>query len=345
MPKDLAARLGAERRENESGSMTHSVSSALVQLRSAVLGISPSHATFRKRGFTPAGGAAQAHLEKIGCTFIGGYNMALKVQNLTDLSNALNSTDREFRGFAFEGAAMALTILDHLSLRSASRFERFLHGPGEPHAYMVHVGAGWAYARLPWLRVRIESAIDRMDSLLRWLAVDGFGFHEGYFAWPRVIVRQQIPRGIRGYARRAFDQGLGRSLWFVNCADISRIADIIRRFDESRWSDLWSGVGLACAYAGPCTEDELERLNSVTEAFRAEVVQGAAFAAKARLRADNLVPHTEQACWALCGVSAREAASITDCALKRLPGPGQEPTFEVWRRRIQLELGVIRRQG
>jgi enediyne biosynthesis protein E3 len=312
-------------------------------VRSAVLGISPSHATFRKRGFRPAGGTAQAHLEKIGRTFIAGYNAALELPKLLDLSGALNSIDLEFRGFGFEGAAMGLALMDCLTFRRTSRFGEFLHGPGEPHAYMVHVAAGWAFARLPWLRFRIGSAIAPLDPLLRWLAVDGFGFHEGYFAWPRVGMRQKIPRGLHGYARRAFDQGLGRSLWFVNGGDVSRIADCSRRFNPSHHSDLWSGVGLACAYAGPCAETTLLELLTAGEKFRAELAQGAAFAAKARWRAGNVVPHTERACWALCGVSAREAAEITDCALKNLPGDGPEPGFEVWRRRIQLEFAAVRR--
>jgi hypothetical protein len=52
---------------------------------------------------------------------------------------------------------------------------------------MAHVGIGWAIARLPWLRRRIEQPLNRLDSLLRWLAVDGYGFHEGYFYWPDYV--------------------------------------------------------------------------------------------------------------------------------------------------------------
>jgi hypothetical protein len=249
----------------------------------------------------------------------------------------------EFRGFAFEGAAMGLMLLDHLRPWGNSRFRQFLSGPGEPHAYMVHVGAGWAYARLPWLRMRMIAAIAAHDPLLRWLAVDGFGFHEGYFAWPRVGVCQRVPRGLRGYARRAFDQGLGRSLWFVCCADAKRIAETIGRFDELRRADMWGGIGLACAYAGGCSEEEIARLCTGAHQYSAELAQGAAFAAKARLRAGNLVPHTERACQILCGIPAREAAAITDSALKNVPADGPEPAFEIWRRRIQREFAAVRR--
>lgn len=318
-------------------------SSVLARLRRRVLQICPSEATFYKRGFRPGRLETQAHVEKIGRTFVAGYNLALEAANLLDLSSALNSVEPEFRGFAFEGAAMALALLDHLAFGRRRRFREFLYGPGEPHVYMCHVGAGWAFARLPWLRLRLERALNSLDPILGWLAVDGYGFHEGYFHWQSRVTRRKIPRRLKGYALRAFDQGLGRSLWFVNCADCDRISETIAQMEESRRADLWSGIGLACAYAGPCGNAELADLSTAADKFRAALAQGAAFAAKARLRAGNLVPHTERACRVLCGVAACEAADITDCALKNLPRGGPEPPFEVWRRRIQLELATVRR--
>jgi hypothetical protein len=37
----------------------------------------------------------------------------------------------------------------------------------------------------------------------------------------------------------------------------------------------------------------------------------------------------------LCGLSASDAAAVTDAALENLPANEAEPAFEVWRRRIQ----------
>ena len=318
-------------------------SSALARLRRAAFGIASDETTFRKRGFRPGRPEAQAKLEKIGSTFVSGYHAALQSHNTSELAISLSSTELEFSGFAFEGAAMALTLLDRLSPWRQSRFAEFLAGPGEPHAYMLHIGAGWAHARLPWLRYQTNSPARPLDPQLRWLAMDGFGFHEGYFAWSRVGERQLIPRGIRGYAARCFDHGLGRSLWFVSCADARRVMQTIARFDRSRRADLWSGIGLACAYAGAYTEGDLTELCSAAEGYGAELAQGAAFAAKARLRAGNLGSHTERACEVICGTSAREAAWVTDTALKNLPQDAAEPAFEVWRQRIQREFAAVRR--
>jgi hypothetical protein len=85
------------------------------------------------------------------------------------------------------------------------------------------VGLGWAWARLPG---NPERRLPALDPLLGWLAVDGYGFHEGYFHWRRRVSARELPRGLSASARRVFDQGLGRSLWFVEGADVPRAAPI-----------------------------------------------------------------------------------------------------------------------
>jgi hypothetical protein len=177
----------------------------------------------------------------------------------------------------------------------------------------------------------------RLDPLLRWLVIDGCGFHEGYFSWRRYIEECATPARLSGYARRVFDQGLGRSIWFVKGANVSAVAKAIDSFPASRRADLWSGTGLACAYAGGGGRDAVESLRAAAGAHLAAVAQGAAFAAKTRQRAANLSPHIETACRGLCRRSAEEAAAITDAALENLHEEGELPSYEVWRRRIQIE--------
>lgn len=307
-------------------------------LRQRLLGISPEETTCARRGFRPAGADAHRTLERIGQVFLQGYHAALESSEPEALAGRLDAIDRPVRGFAFEGAAMGLSILDHLVPAGRSRWLAFANGPGSPHVYMVHVGVGWVIARLPWLRYRIGHAIGDLDPLLRWLAVDGYGFHEGYFHWPRSVRKQAVPRRLSGYAVHAFDQGLGRSLWFVEGADVNRIPLTIAAFPVSRRADLWSGVGLACAYAGGVDRAAMTRLWTSAADYRAHLAQGAAFAAKARQRAGNLSEHTELACHVFCGVSANVAAAVADVALKNAVPTEADPAYEVWRQHIREQL-------
>src|ERR1019366_7282690 len=132
------------------------------------------------------------------------------------IAERLERVELADRGFAFEGAAMALALRDML-LPGSRTLTALMRGHGSRHVYMLHIGAGWALARLPW-RPRIENAIQSFDPLLRWLVVDGFGFHEGYFHW-RDDEPPVPPAGLTREGLHAFDQGLGRALWFKQCGD------------------------------------------------------------------------------------------------------------------------------
>ena len=307
----------------------------LTTLRQRLLKIDPEDTSFVRRGFHCPDREIRERLERVGGAFVSGYHQALAEDRPAELGARLAAAEPaepEYRGFVFEGAAMALTLLDFLLPWNGGRLRRFLDGPGAPHTYLVHVGAGWALARAP---LRVRTLVRRLDPLLGWLALDGYGFHQGFFHWPEAVTGQRVPRSLSGYARRGFDQGLGRSLWFVCGADVERIPRTIGGFPAERQADLWSGVGLACAYAGGRDRAAILRLRQGAGAHAPALAQGAAFAAKARQRAGNLTLATEGACEVLCGMGPEAAAAITDEAALGLPADGAVPAFEVWRQRIQ----------
>lgn len=308
---------------------------ALRSISRLLFRIPAEETTFARRGFHDGNRSTTLHLEQVGRSFVYGYEAALDDDDLQKLTQQLECVEAKWRGFAFEGAAMALTLMDQVLPWRTGRLPAFLAGPAATHAYMVNVGVGWAIARLIWLRRNIDGCLEHLDYLLRWLAVDGYGFHEGYFHWPQSVGEQKIPKRIVGYACRAFDQGLGRSLWFVDGADVDRIPLTIANFGLNRRADLWSGVGLACAYAGGSDPSSIESLRRAAGPYSAELAQGAAFAAKARQRAGNDTAHTDLACRIFCGLSADNASAVTDQALKDLPIDRDKPAYEVWRERIR----------
>lgn len=297
-----------------------------------LFGISVDETRFERRGFRGGKPEVRERLEAIGRAFLTGYHAALEVVQPERLPDSLRHVDSELSGFAYEGAAMGFALLDTLMPWGRGRWQSFLAGCGAPHAYMVHVGAGWATARLGG---RPERFVSRENPLLRWLVLDGLGFHEGYFHWPRTVEARQRPNRLDGYSLRAFDQGLGRSLWFIDGGDPSGIARTIATFEPQRRSDLWAGVGLAAAYAGGVDPSELEILRSAAGPFLPQVAQGAAFAAQARQRAANPALSTNLACEILCGMSSSEAAQLTELSMRDLAPEEKSPDYEVWRRRIQ----------
>lgn len=305
------------------------------RLKRLVFGIDASDTSFTRRRFSGSYAEVRERLEEVGHCFVRGYHAAIEESSLEGLSRRLSTERLEWQGFAYEGAAMGLTVLDAFTPWRRNRLAEFLAGPADPHVYIAHVGAGWALARLP---LSPRKLLSRLSPFLRWLALDGYGFHEGFFNWPRAVTRREVPRRLQGYARRGFDQGLGRSLWFVNGADVELIPKTIASFPAERRSDLWAGLGLACAYAGGRREEEIVRLVASAGEHLPSLAQGVAFATAARARAGNMAAHTELACQVVWARSDSEVTALTLEAQPDLLPDGLDaevPAFEVWRRQIQ----------
>ena len=309
----------------------------------ALLRISEDEVSVERRGFRCESPQARARLEEVGRSFLRGYHHALEDSDPTALAARLDPMAPEFRGFGYEGASMALALLDTLA-PWRRRLRPFLAGPGQRQVHIAQIGVGWILGRLP---LGPRGVVRRLDPVLGWLALDGYGFHEGFFHWPRSIVRQEVPRKLAGYARRGFDQGVGRSLWFVEGTDPERIAATSARYAAARHPDRWAGAGLAAAYAGGCERSALESLRRLAGRHAPTVAQGAAFAAVAREHGGNPAAHTELACQTLTGSTAAQLAALaeeTGRDLPVLPFDAPEPALEIWRRRIQSRLaqGALR---
>ncbi|HEY1573751.1 MAG TPA: DUF1702 family protein [Pseudonocardiaceae bacterium] len=304
-------------------------------LRRRVLTPNVSATLLDVRGFHKKSPESQALLERIGATFLEGYAYAAEARTTDDAERRLEQLTDRFRGFAYEGAGMGFAVRDGLPLGPTTLNEQFLAGPGDPHVYMVYVGIGWAMARLPRFRWPDPK---KLDSLLLWLLLDGYGFHQAYFHTEK-YVRQQYQdlafpwpaKGSSDYANRAMDQGIGRALWFICGTDPVLTTSTVDEFDERRRGDLYAGIGLAATYAGGAPEDELITLWERAGQYRPQLAQGCCFAVECRIRAGNLVPHNEVAAQVLCGRSAQDTAQV---ALDHRPNDPVDldlPAYEVWR--------------
>lgn len=311
-------------------------------LRRRVLTPGDAQTSVDKRGFHKKDAAAQERLETIGRQFLRGYAHAVEARDTAQAAGWLEEIPAQFRGFAYEGAGMGYAMLDGLPFGGTAHVTDFIAGEGAHHDYIIYVGAGWAMARLPKFRWPDAHAF---DPVLRWLVLDGYGFHQAYFHTGKYVRRQyQDPAfpwpgdANSAYALRVIDQGIGRALWFVCGTDADLVARTIAEFPECRHGDLYAGVGLASTYACGVGEAELRRLAEHAGPHLPQLAQGSAFAAEARVKADLLIPETELATRVLCGLSAAEAAQITrDVYPADEPGAA-EPAFEGWRRRIAEEV-------
>lgn len=311
------------------------------RLRRRLLTPSQDKTAADKRGFHIKDDAARRLLESSPAYFRIGFGEALETGDPITTAARLDQLERPYRGFAYEGAAMGLAILDALSLRKHDRVQRFIAGPATRYAHAAHVGLGFALTKAPRARWRL---ITPTDPLLRWRALDGYGFARAFFRTDRYVHAHYRepdfpwPAGQSAYANRVIDQGIGRALWFIGGASIDEVTALIAGFTDSRHPDLWSGAGLAATYAGGANETELRSLLERSGPFHANARQGSALAALTRVRADLVTDDTRTATAVLCGMSPEQAEALAGRALADLPPDGELPAFEIWRQRVATEL-------
>ena len=292
------------------------------------------------RGFHEKSPESRDLLEKVGESFLLGYAYAAEAGKVVEAEVPLEQMPTRFRGFAYEGAGMALGVRDGLPFGSTHHTSDFLVGPhAVKHLYMVYVGVGWALARVPRFRWK-QATAGITDQVARWLVLDGYGFHQAYFKTEKYVRQQyQEPNfpwptdDAAGYADHAIDQGIGRATWFVCGSDPELVAETFAKFPEHRRADLYAGSGLAASYAGGGDEAELIRFRELAGEYRPQLAQGSAFAASARVGTDLVIPHTVLATRVFCGMTPEEAHELCN-ATRPEESEGDVPAFEIWRRRI-----------
>ncbi|WP_255945671.1 DUF1702 family protein [Streptomyces odontomachi] len=297
---------------------------ALGSLRRRLAGIPEPRKVFSGPGFAPE---AWERFAPVAESLALGYNATLENSSVPVLADRLKAVDPAFRGFAYEGAGMGMGALD-LMTPWKERLGAFIDGPGGPHIYTAYVGVGLALARL---RRRPESYLGRLDPLLGWAIVDGYGFHEGFFKHRRYIAGKARPTRLSSECRPLFDQGLGRAIWFSTGAVVDRAADIVAGFQPDRHGDLWNGVGMACAYGGGTDRAGLDRMCEVAGAYQDRLAWGAATAAWTRELAGNEAAHTDLACEVFGGISSGDAARVLREGRREVAGSTSSTPIQAWR--------------
>lgn len=271
--------------------------------------------------------------QRVVTTVMQGFRATLEDDRFEVLMSRLNEVEEDWRGFAYEGVGLGLTVFDYFMPWRKS-LQAFVARSNEAYHIPIYIGAGLAFGRLGGRR--IEWFVRRLaHPVLRWMVVDGYGFYRGFFSRQRFLIEQTEPKDLTGYARHVFDQGMGRSIWFANGEDLERVVAMIASFPEARRADLWAGASFACAYAGsPMTRKALERMRVAAFPYQAQLAVAGTLAAKRRHSFGHLTPHTELACQVFCDLPGEMGARIANKALENIPFAEDASPYRIWRQRI-----------
>lgn len=311
-------------------------------LRRFVLGLSNRQGVSEVRGFNPHS-PARGRLELVARTVIEHYNTALEEGAGEGLELRLRFVDPELHGFACEGSAMGLFILDRLVPGARGHFSRFLSGHGRNHRYMSYIGAGLGVGAFS---LSHSSVLAEERHFSRLLVIDGLGFYHGYFRTTPTVRRLEIPEEIQRdpVLRERFDSGLGRALWFVENGDPERLRATVDAFPVLRRPELWAGIGLAATYAGGVPREWLQALVDHAAGHRVMLAQGSLLACHARHRAGNPAPHNDLAAAVLSGMGAERLHGIAEARLAEIDESSEEkagrPTWSHWIESVRADLAA-----
>ena len=183
-------------------------------------------------------------LDSARTAFVQGFQEALSAPSV-EVPLLLQTLPYQKLGFALEGAAMAMVMLDELCGSTAEHLAALLTRRTEAEQVLCAIGVGWASARLSkpcyWLPPELGPHYGPV-------VADGYGFHQGLFNQHRFSDRG-FP-STAGELNAHYDIGLGRALWFIHFGRVEPIARDIGRMPLDRQIHLWRGVGTACAFTG-----------------------------------------------------------------------------------------------
>lgn len=272
-------------------------------------------------------------IEKIKSIFQEAKEFGSSEKNLDVLIDYLERTENEFRSIAYEGASMTIALMD-LEQKNTLNVWYTFNDRAAKHTAQTHAGLGWALAQ------QNRSALPFLESLaplLRFRVIDGCGYYDGIFRQRQSIKGQKIPEELNKTMLQAYDQGIGRSLWYACKGDLKKLEELISLFPTDRHAALWIGIGVASAYVGGCDENLLNALFSASQKHQAQLATGAILAARARVQAKAITTDVELACRVWCRTSAQNALLLTIEAEPDLSANATDAYF-LWLTQIENKL-------
>jgi hypothetical protein len=274
-------------------------------------------------------------VEKIRSIFQAAKQLASDEPDLPVLLKHLDNTDNEFCSIAYEGASMGIALRDLEKFGTLSDW-RFFNDKAEAHAAQTHAGLGWALAQT---NKAVPHLLKTFPPLLRFRILDGYGYYEGIFRQRTSIQARKTPVSFEDWMLPAYDQGIGRSLWYSCKGNIYKIQEMISAFDMERQGYMWVGIGVASAYVGGCDKSLLTSLSIISGKYQDQLSVGAVLAARSRVMANSRLTDVELACRILCQLSSKEAMLLSIKAEPRSYKNSSE-SYALWLLNIQKRLPI-----
>ncbi|MGQ0828287.1 MAG: DUF1702 family protein [Bacteroidota bacterium] len=272
-------------------------------------------------------------IEKIKTIFQSANNFSTGQNDPGVLIEYLEIVDQEFRPIAYEGASMAIALKDLSKGDALDSWHSFIENSETIYTPYIHAGLGWAIAQQ---NRDASTFLKTLVPLMRFRVLDACGYYDGVFKQRQTIKNlqrspqgQKLPEVLQEELFEAYDQGIGRSLWYNYRGEEEKITERLKNFSPSRHSSLWRGIGIACVNVGGCDEAQLRSLLSCAGEHAIQLALGAILVSRSRIQTKNLTSDIELACRLWCNMAPEEAMMLS---IKTEPSVSVNPddVYKVW---------------
>lgn len=255
--------------------------------------------------------------EKIG-QVIETFQSAQQIEvtiNQNELVEKLNSYDPEFRSVAFESAFVSIVSSDFQKNEGveAEKWKPFFTDFKSLYEAQLVVGFGWALAVN---QKNPADFLDRFDPLAAMWILDGYGYYHALLRSRTTVHNLQIPDAVNEALLFAFDQGLGRGLWYLCKGDLEKLRTMLEKFPEERRPDLWRGIGTASAFVAGIDAAKYMELKHLAGNDYKQLIAGVLFSIRSRVRSGSITEGIQIACQALTYFNLQAAFEFVEDSKK-----------------------------
>lgn len=224
------------------------------------------------------------NIQEVQRVFKSAQQLALKSSFNDDLFEQLNALSNEFRSVAYEGASFSIALNSISTKGNLDIWKQYLVQTKGLHDSQIHVGLGWALASQ---NSNIEEHILNIDPYMVSRVIDGYGYYFAIFKRRIAIRTAQIPESISDVNKMAFDQGVGRSLWYLSEGNLEKLKRFLLLIPANRHADLWRGIGIAFAYVGGTSE--VSHIEKLSDKHLIDFKTGVALALHSRMKSGSIL--------------------------------------------------------
>ncbi len=219
-----------------------------------------------------------SRMDIISKTFQISKQMGFQNTTWDEFKVFLEKQDLFYHALVFEGASMGYAQYDKYNNGRLTEWKKFTEKTPKAFNTFNFIGLGWALAK--WTDFDLTTLKD-VDVKMYWRTFGGWGYHDAIFKKSLIFNKMDRAHRVPLEYVNAYDEGIGRLIWYESRADLQKMMDLVSRFDKSRLPDIWRGIGIAVSFVGAYDLDFFKKILNFTGDFRLSFNIGSALAAKA----------------------------------------------------------------